>query len=159
MGASTDGVLTRNCSTYCFVRERSWRRLMNPPMLNRLSTASEVFSRQFIVSTSPRRLRSSGKNPIPARKAFVTDPLASSCPRRKILPVAAGSSPKSAWATSLRPAPTNPAKPRISPRRRAKLTPVNLPGEDRFSTRSNSSPGSRCKCCEVYCLSSRPTIC
>ena len=45
----------------------------------------------------------------PARNATFTFWSGRSLPRTKTLPVAASSSPKMAWATSLRPAPTNPA--------------------------------------------------
>ena len=43
-------------------------------------------------------------------------------PWTKISPASSGSAPKTARATSVRPAPTSPAKPRISPRRSWKLT-------------------------------------
>ena len=48
--------------------------------------------------------------------------------------------------------------PTISPARTLKLTWRNLPGEERSSTRNHSSPSGRCKCCDVYCFTSRPTI-
>src|SRR6266550_2603393 len=70
---------------------RSLRRFTKPPRLNRGKIASDVFSRQFIVSTRPMRLRSSGRKPIPDASAPVTEPSGISWPRTKTRHVAAAS--------------------------------------------------------------------
>ena len=64
-------------------------------------------------------------------------------------PESNGSAPKTARAISVRPAPTSPAMPRISPRRTSRLTSSStvacgswaLPRRVRPSTRSATSPG------------------
>ena len=60
-------------------------------------------------------------------------------PPRRTVPDVGRSAPKMARATSVRPAPISPAKPRISPRRSSKLTSSNTPSRDRPWTSSNSS--------------------
>ena len=51
-------------------------------------------------------------------------------PSSDIEPPSAGVTPKITCISSVRPAPTSPAKPRISPRRASKLTPRGAPGHD-----------------------------
>ena len=48
-------------------------------------------------------------------------------------------SPNSARASSVRPEPSRPVMPRISPLRRSKLTSLNLPFQVRWSTFSTGS--------------------
>ena len=108
----------------------------------RSSAAREAFSRQFIVSTRPWSLRSSGTMPTPAASIFETERSFTGWPFTKTFPVAAGSRPKMAWAISVRPAPTKPASPTTSPVRMVKLMSLNLPREESFSTRKTSSPSA-----------------
>ena len=67
------------------------------------------------------------------------------------------SMPKTARATSLRPAPTSPASATISPARTEKLTSKKTPSRVRRSTRSTGVPISA-GCLGNSVLSSRPTI-
>ena len=53
-----------------------------------------------------------------------------------------GRMPKIAWASSVRPAPTSPARPRISPRRSVRSTSANSPSRVSPRTSRATSPGS-----------------
>ena len=60
-------------------------------------------------------------------------------PSRRIVPEVAGSMPKRASPTSVRPAPISPAKPSTSPRWRSKVTPSNTPWRPRLVTERTRS--------------------
>ena len=62
-------------------------------------------------------LRSSGTRPMPARIASIGERIATSRPSTRTRPRCNGSAPKMARASSVRPAPTRPARPTISPLR------------------------------------------
>ena len=62
-----------------------------------------------------------------------------------------------ARATSVRPAPTRPLRPTISPLRTSKLMSVKRPGLVRFSTLSATSP-IEALCFFMYSRSGRPII-
>ena len=72
-------------------------------------------------STKPDRLRSSGTKYKPSAMASRGARTATSRPSSRIVPPSAGSIPKAARASEVRPDPTNPARPRISPGRACKL--------------------------------------
>ena len=57
------------------------------------------------------------------------------------LPRRTGESPKIARRSSVRPAPTSPATPRISPRRKARRAPMGLRSAGEFSTSRRSRLG------------------
>ncbi len=84
-------------------------------MLKALSEAREILSLTFIERTNPSPLRSSVKNPIPEAIASRGCLISSSSPLNIILPPSFSSRPKIARAVSVRPAPTNPPTPKISP--------------------------------------------
>ena len=77
--------------------------------------ASEMFSLTEDSSTSPQRLRSSGIRKMPWSMASRGAAMATGLPSRRISPPAGRSTPNSAQASSVRPAPTRPAMPKISP--------------------------------------------
>ena len=79
----------------------------------------------------PVRLRSSVSRAMPLAMASAGEPIFSSRPSRMIRPAVSVSTPKMARATSVRPAPTRPAMPTISPRRTSKLTSSMPASEDR----------------------------
>src|SRR4051794_7765419 len=107
--------------------------------------------------TSPCWRRSSGTSPTPARIAARGEPGASGLPSTSTWPASGLSMPKIARATSLRPAPTSPARPTISPRRTSKLTSTNTPSRVRRSTLSSGAPIS-VSSLGKSCDSSRPTM-
>ena len=72
-------------------------------------------------STSPCVFRSSGKYAIPAFMASAGVATSSVRPPLVIVPLSSGSAPKMARVTSVRPAPTRPARPSTSPARTSKL--------------------------------------
>ncbi len=104
-------------------------------------------------------MRSSGNSPTPAASAASMERAASGLPLIVTSPLACGSSPKIACKVSLRPAPTSPASPTISPARTASDMSRNLPGEFSPFTRRRSAPGSNDRWRGVAKRSSRPIIC
>src|SRR3954454_10566071 len=107
--------------------------------------------------TSPCWRRSSGTSPMPARIAAVGEPGLSATPSTSTWPASGVSMPKTARATSLRPAPTRPARPRISPRWTSKVTSVKTPSRVSRSTLSTGSPISASTLGNSW-SSSRPTM-
>ena len=103
----------------------SWRRWMMPLRVSRAKTGRVRLLRIDWSIKSPCRLRSSGARARPAAIAW-----RGSWPRRGTplivtRPRCKGSAPKSARATSLRPEPTMPASPTISPSCRVSETPCS----------------------------------
>src|SRR5262245_54970760 len=92
--------------------------------------------------TSPCRRRSSGTSATPAAIAREGEPERSCRPFTSTRPASHLSMPKIARATSLRPAPTRPAKATISPARTSKETSVNSPSRVSRSTLSTTLPTS-----------------
>ena len=75
-----------------------------------------------------------------------------------ISPASAGVSPKRIRASSVRPAPTSPAKPRISPARIRKCTPFTpLSRQPRSQTSRTTSPSGTVRLGKIVEIS-RPTI-
>src|SRR3954452_1156802 len=107
--------------------------------------------------TSPCWRRPSGTSPTPARIAARGEPGASGLPSPSTWPASGLSMPKIARATSLRPAPTSPARPTISPARTSKETSKNTPSRVSRSTLSTGAPICA-SCFGNSALSSRPTI-
>ena len=68
-------------------------------------------------------LRSSGTRPMPSAMASAGDAGAIGLPSSVMVPAAMRSAPKMARASSVRPEPTRPATPRISPALRSRSTP------------------------------------
>ena len=100
---------------------RSADRKMSPPLRSRASDASATLSSIPMSMTRPCCLRSSGTNATPAAMAADGWPFGNGLPSRCTEPAVRRSIPKTARATSVRPAPTSPARATISPRRTAKL--------------------------------------
>ena len=74
--------------------------------------------------------------------ASAGEPRRTGRPRSRISPVSAGVRPNSVRASSVRPAPTSPARPTISPARTARLTPWTPPAaQPRSRSSSTTSPG------------------
>src|SRR5215207_5113687 len=107
--------------------------------------------------TSPCWRRSSGTKPIPASIAAIGLPAGIRRPSTSTWPASGLSIPKIARATSLRPAPTSPARATISPARTSKLMSKKTPSRVRRCTRSTAAPIS-VSCLGNSALSSRPTI-
>ncbi len=76
-----------------------------------------MFSRTDMRGTKPNSLRSSVTMAIPQASASAGDPMRTGRPARRTCAPAVGLRPKIAAAASLRPAPSRPARPRISPAR------------------------------------------
>ena len=83
--------------------------------------------------------------------------IATLSPSIRISPALAGVTPKMVSATLVRPEPTRPARPRISPRRSENDTSRNTPSSVRPRTSSTVSPISAC-CLGNSSVISRPTI-
>ncbi len=90
--------------------------------------------------TRPCCRRSSGTRATPAAIAASGEELGSTWPRTVTRPADRRSMPKTARATSLRPAPTSPARATISPRRTEKLMSCRTPSRPSCSTCSTTSP-------------------
>ena len=108
-------------------------------------------------STRPCLRRSSGTRAMPRAVALRGLPFGSGIPSRRTLPLSYGSTPKIARATSLRPAPTRPASPTISPARTVKVMSRNTPARVSPSTSSTTSPTSAGSFGNSS-VTSRPTI-
>ena len=90
--------------------------------------------------TSPCLRRSSGTKAMPARTAARGSCRLTGLPASRTEPASYASTPKTARAISLRPAPTSPARPTISPARTSKLTSWKTPPRSRPSTWRTTSP-------------------
>ncbi|CAM4297390.1 hypothetical protein PSSY5922_31395 [Pseudomonas synxantha] len=102
-----------------------------------------MFSATLASGMMPSFLRSSGHSNTPAAMASRGERNCSACPHSSRLPALARSRPLSKRNSSVRPAPTSPNRPRISPLRTWKLIGSRSPGPSRPSTLSATSPCSR----------------
>ena len=103
-------------------------------------SVSETFAAALRERTSPCDLRSSGAKAIPSASALRTVRGHGRCrPETKRRPSASASAPASARRSSVRPEPTSPPRPRISPRRSVNEMSSSTPGTLSPSTRSTSS--------------------
>src|SRR5262245_12000670 len=158
-GWLADGVRIRSRDTYSAAALPIKRSARNPSwFVNVGNDARATLSRTLRPSTSPYRLRSSERYPMPTLAASAGLEIATSRPRTWTVPPSFLSAPTSARATSVRPAPMRPANPRISPRCRSKLTSrtsalVRNPVTDR-----TGSPGSTVDTARCSPPMSRPTI-
>ena len=115
---------------------------MTPRREKRGKLASPALSSTLRLSTSPSPLRSSVSIARPLRTASAGVAKRTSLPSSRTDPASAGRAPKIALATSVRPLPTRPNMPTISPARTAKLTSSKLPRRPSRSTSSTTRPGS-----------------
>ena len=92
----------------------------------------------FRISPSPRR--SSETYAMPFLIASLGDLILTGLPSRRISPPLFSYAPKIVFISSVRPAPTSPAKPTISPYRALKLASLNSLTCDRFFVSSATSP-------------------
>src|SRR4051794_34112162 len=151
------GVLIRSCS---FIRSQvalnaPWR--TKPPAVWVRTDAICMFSSTECMRNSPVALRSSVSSASPCSIATLGEVTATGLPPRRISPPVAGVTPKMVSATLVRPAPTRPAKPRISPRRSSNETPRKTPSSARSRTSSATSPISASPFGNIW-VSSRPTM-
>src|SRR3984957_14782101 len=114
----------RRCSRSAQVTasRRSAPRKMNPALLSLRSDASAMLWSIPRSMTRPCCRRSSGTNAMPAAMAAAGEPFGSAWPSSRTEPAVLRSIPKIARATSVRPAPTRPARATTSPRRTVELT-------------------------------------
>jgi len=136
---------------------RSRRRLNFPSFAKSPSVARVMFPATFIVSTSPSPFRSSVAKPSPARIASSGREIETRLPSTNTSPDCFLSMPKIARAVSVRPAPTSPAMPNISPARtESDMSRTCFPALI-CSTRRSSRP-SGILIFGNFSLSSRPTM-
>src|SRR4051794_28430501 len=153
----------RSCSLICrrcaqsAATRRSAPRPMTPSRPSRPSVVSVALRSIERSMPSPCWRRSSGTSPMPAPIAALGDPFGSSRPPISTVPASRRSMPKIARATSLRPAPTSPARATISPRRTSKETSTKTPSRVNRETLSTVSPICASPLGNSW-LSSRPTI-
>lgn len=107
--------------------------------------------------TRPWARRSSGTSARPAAMAVEGAPFVSAWPSTATSPASHRSTPNTARATSVRPAPTRPARPTISPRRTSNDTSVKTPSRVSRRTLRATSPAST-SCLGYSSSRSRPTI-
>ena len=94
-----------------------------PSRISELMLAALMLKVALCPSIKPVRLRFSVSMPMPASIASRGVAGRVSRPTTCVKPsTAPGQAPNIAWASSVRPAPTRPNRPRISPSRKAKLT-------------------------------------
>ena len=94
---------------------------------------------------------------MPWRMAVRGESIVTGWPRIEICPEVAGVTPKIVSATLLRPEPTSPAMPRISPVRSSNEMSWKTPSRVRFSTLSTTSPIGTSSLGNIWVIS-RPTI-
>ncbi|MNY35327.1 hypothetical protein D3C86_1697260 [compost metagenome] len=99
-----------------------------------------MFSATLASGRMPSFLRSSGHNRIPAAIASRGERSFSSWPRSFSCPALWRARPLSRRNSSVRPAPTSPNSPRISPLCTSKLTGSRNPGPSSPSTLSATAP-------------------
>ena len=121
---SGSGGRTRKCSMRRIARERSFLRRMTPARANRLRCGRVMLDEVRIVRTRPWRRRSSGDITMPRAAERRMDRLAYGSPFTRTSPPVAGSAPTMARAISLRPLPTSPVRPTISPLPTVRLAPL-----------------------------------
>ncbi len=109
-----------NSSTNFWATLRSLRRSMSQPVTKVFKLERVVFSRKVMPKMRPWFFLSSVRRPIPFSMASWGDRIDTGRPSREMVPVSNESAPKIALATSVRPAPTSPVKPTISPARTVK---------------------------------------
>ena len=115
---------------------------ISPPRLTWSSDASAMLRSIEKSITSPCWRRSSGTSAIPASIAAVGDADGSRLPSISTEPASRRSIPKIARATSVRPAPTRPARATISPLRTSNDTSVKTPSRVSRSTFRTVRPAS-----------------
>ena len=106
----------------------------------RPSWLSSRFSMTERSGTMPWRRRSSPTKPTPALRASSAARGRKGLPSNSIEPLSMGRRPKMASAASLRPDPTNPPRPRISPGAISKLTSFTRGSTERWATRRTGLP-------------------
>ena len=74
---------------------------------------------------TPSALRSSGTMPMPRRMAAAGDHRRSARPSTRTVPASTGCAPNTAFAVSVRPEPSRPARPTTSPACTSRLTPAS----------------------------------
>ncbi len=116
-----------SCSMKRRASERSRRGRRMPPGVRRGSTAIDALTAIDIGWTRPCWRRSSGRYARPRRSAARGERGRNRLPSIQSSPASSLSMPKMLRATSVLPAPTNPARPTISPRWRSKETFENTP--------------------------------
>ena len=109
--------MNRSTISRCFARSTM------PARVSVGSAASVRFSRTDSSGMIPSPLRSSDTKAIPARMASSGVRGFSRFPSICMAPSSGGSAPKMARAVSVRPEPSSPATPRISPLRTSSVTP------------------------------------
>ena len=111
--------------------------------MNSFKTSIVELNLTLCTKYKPSSLRFSGTSAMPFFIASIGELIVTFLPSRYISPVLFGISPNILFITSLLPAPTNPAKPNISPFLSSKLTfsassPSEIPSH-RIITSSCSS--------------------
>ena len=101
-----------------------------------------MFSRTDRSATMPSNLRSSGHSARPWRIACIGLVIATGWPARRSSPLSAGSRPNSRRASSVRPDPSRPPTPTISPRRRLRSIGRRWPRRPRPRASSRAGPAS-----------------
>ena len=140
---STEGVLTFTSLENFLACSVSFFRFRKP-ILEMVSIAHMLML--YLMdspSAQPSARRSSVSRPMPYFSASDGSLISTFCLLTYTSPVSRFSTPTSARMISLRPAPTRPTKPRISPRCSLKLMLRKCLLSAKFSTRSSSSPGSK----------------
>ena len=144
MGVAAEAVRTPRRAICAAALVRS-----QPPCRKKLACSRErralrlMFSATERTAMMPSFLRSSGQNTRPARMAVRGEPPATTAPCTRTSPPVGGTAPHSSRMSSVRPAPTSPKNPTISPRATSNDTGVRNPGPARLRTASPSGPCGR----------------
>src|SRR4051812_2279298 len=138
-------------------RLRSAPRSMRPALTVVRSPVRPMLRSMDMSITRPWARRSSGTRARPAAIAVDGAPLTRLLPPTETCPASQRSMPNTARATSVRPAPTSPARPTISPCLTSKETSVKTPSRVSRLTVSATSP-ARTSCLGYSSSRSRPTI-
>ena len=142
-GVWIDGVLTRKRATSVSATRRSRRAVQEPEAGVATDRGEGGVLRDGHGQHQAVALAVLGSEVDPAPMASLGRSGRKAVPSSRMSPPRAGVAPKRDCISSVRPEPTRPAKPRISPRKAEKDTGAGAPGTRRPSTASTVSECAR----------------
>ena len=144
MSCSAPGVFILRERIWCSALLSSQPLLIRHPPSTCLRRALMlILSRTECTGMIPSALRSSGHSIMPAAIACAGLRISMGCSSMNTCPPVMRVPPNSPFINSLRPAPTRPNRPTISPLRTDKLTGARTPGAFNSCSRSRSAPQAR----------------
>lgn len=164
IGCSASRALMPSRAMYVSASSRCRARPISRHQPRRACSARMMFSRIDSAATMPSFLRSSGQYAMPLRTASCGDASRVRAPSISIAPVSARSAANASCAVSVRPEPSSPASPTISPGRTSRSSGLIIPRRPTccIDRNGSASPAVRstaaAPACSVSDIRSRPVI-